>query len=168
MLTHRRLATTVMMLLPLVGTSAASGKAAFADKNEMIARATVIAVVTIDKVEPAEVKGQHWTYRQRAFARVETALKSGPPAEFVLHGDEDFICAQCRFTPGKHLVFLVQDHGLWVGCNWHLSVRPVTRDADGNEMVDWLKPGNAIETAPSRLAEVLGEIRARLDAKPAD
>src|SRR5687767_6177976 len=77
--------------------SRADAKAAYAGKAEMVRRSDAIALVQVLRVEKAEVKGKHWTYSQRAVARVITTLKGDLPAagkEVALFGGEDFICAQ--------------------------------------------------------------------------
>lgn len=145
--------------------SAAGAKAAFAGKTEMVDRSAVVAVVDITAVETVSVKGEHWTYQQRAKAVVKQALK-GPlvaGAEITLHGDEDFICARCHFTPGRSLVFLTVDKSadgskLWIGSNWHLSIRPITADPDKGDRVEWYKDDRNIELAPAPLGDVLAEI----------
>src|SRR5687767_895163 len=116
------LALTVLLACRPQGAGA---KAAYGGKADMTRRADAIAVVEVLRVEKAEVKGRHWTYSERAVATVRTTLKGDLPAEgkeLVLFGGEDFICAQCNFRPGRYLVFLRRDGGLWVGSNWHLSV----------------------------------------------
>jgi len=156
----------LFVLLPAFA-SIAHAKAAFAAKAEMVQRSAAIAVVNITRVDPAAVKGQHWTYRQLATARVESVLKgdlrAGDPIS--LHGEEDFICAQCRFAPGRYLVFLNQDSGLWVGSNWHLSVRPINTDAKGEQTVEWYADDKrTLELKSQPLADVLADVRTLLAA----
>ena len=148
---------------------AAGAKAAYAGKAEMIRRSDAIAVVQVLRVEKAEVKGRHWTYSQRAIATVCTTLKGDLPAEekeLVLFGGEDFICAQCNFQPGKYVVFLRRDGGLWVGSNWHLSVRPIRADKDGKESVEWYARDGSIELKPAPLQEVLADVKQLLRDTP--
>ena len=135
----KRLPTCVIVLLvTAVAALDARGKAAYAGKPEMVRDATAVAVVEVTRVDPVEVRGGHWTYRQRAAARVETVLRGDLPkgGAIDLHGHEDFICARCEFAPGRYLVFLRRDGRLWVGSNWHLSVRPIATGPDGGETVD--------------------------------
>jgi hypothetical protein len=142
--------------------SRAEAKAAYAGKAEMIRRSDAVAVVDVLRVEKAEVKGAHWTYSQRAIARVRSTLKGDLPAagkEVALFGGEDFICAQCNFQPGKYVVFLRRDGGLWVGSNWHLSVRPVATDKAGKEWVDWYAKQNTIELKATLLDDVLADVK---------
>ena len=151
-----------LLVLPLAFASVAHAKAAFDAKAEMVQRSAAIAVIDITRVEPAAVKGQHWTYRQRATARVESVLKgdlrAGDPIS--LHGEEDFICAQCRFAPGRYVVFLNQDSGLWVGSNWHLSVRPIATDAKGDQTVEWYADDKrTLELKSQPLGGVLADVR---------
>jgi hypothetical protein len=149
-------------LAVLVATLAtdARGKARYAGKAEMIRESEAVAVVDISGVEEAEVKGEHWTYRQKAAAKVESVLKGELPEELELHGGEDFICARCEFAPGRYLVFLKRDGNLWAGSNWHLSARKVS-----GETVDWYADDTGIETKPAPLADVLAEVR-ELIAEP--
>src|SRR4051794_34274295 len=79
-------AIAVLLLLPAF----ASAKAAFLGKVEMVKQSEAIAVITVEQVEKVEVKGNQWTYGQRATARVVTLLKGELPKEgtFAIHGDE--------------------------------------------------------------------------------
>jgi hypothetical protein len=159
--TPRALTFICPLALVLACATHAQAKAAYAAKAEMIKRCAAVAVVEVTAVESVEVKGQHWTYAEKASAKVESVLKGDLPkgGAIALHGREDFICAQCRFPPGRYIVFLNQDSGLWVGSNWHLSVRPITTDKDGAQTVDWYEGDKTIATNPKPLAEVLKEIK---------
>lgn len=158
----------VCAMLVVCLAARADAKAAYAGKTEMVKRSVGIAVVEVVAIEKVEVKGKYWTYRQRADARVEMVLKGELPkdkgAATVLYGEEDFICAQCRFEPGRYLVFLNQDAGLWVGANWHLSIRPIKTDAEGKETVEWYTGEKTIELKEQPLADVLAEVRKLIDA----
>jgi hypothetical protein len=149
--------------------SRADAKAAYAGKAEMVRRSDAVAVVEVLRVEQAEVKGRYWTYSQRAVARVRKTLKGDLPAtgkEVALFGGEDFICARCNFQPGKYVVFLQKDGGLWTGSNWHLSVRPVATDKDGKEWVDWYANDKSIELKATPLPDVLADVQKTIaDAK---
>ena len=83
----------------------------------------------------------------------------------VLHGDEDFICAQCRFSAGKYLVFLRKDGSLWVGSNWHLSARPILGRAEGAQTVDWFTDDRGIGTQAQPLDEVLTDVKKLVAAR---
>jgi len=132
----------------------ALAKAYFAGNREMVEKAECIAIVNIQKVEPANTKGRNWTYSQKATGIVERVLKGAARGEIALYGQEDFICARCTFQSGRHLLFLRKDADLWVGCNWQLSVRPIR---DGK--VPWSKDGGArFEQAELPLAEALADI----------
>ncbi len=151
-----RIAAVLFLVLGLSVT--ASAKARFAGKEEMVREAEAIVVVTITKVEKAEAKGKHWTYAQKA--TVEQCLKGGLTGAVDIYGQEDFICARCDYKPGRFLLFLRKDGGLWSGSNGHLGIRPVKE-----EKVVWFKPGgNLFETSDQPLADVLAEIRKLLDA----
>ena len=142
--------------------SRADAKAAFAGKAEMVRRSDAVAVVEVLRVEKAEVKGRHWTYSQRAVAKVVSTLKGDLPAEgkeVALFGGEDFICARCNFQPGKYVVFLRKDGGLLAGSNWHLSVRPVLTDKDRREWVDWYAKADTIELKSTPLPDVIADVK---------
>ena len=129
------------------------GKAAYHGKTEMVISAEAIAVVTISKVEPAKAKRKSWTYSEAATAKVEQVLKGSLARQIVLHGGEDFICAQVRYNPGRYIVFLRHDEDLLVGENWHLGVREIK-----NDTVEWFKDDKSLELKSARLEEVLKEI----------
>ena len=132
-------------------------KAKFAYKNEMIEKADVIAVVNITKIEPVQIKGKGWTYRQKATAKVEQSLKGKVPAEISLYGQEDFICAQCNYESGKSLVFLKRDNDLLKGSNWQFSIRPIKDDK-----VEWYQSDKGLELKAFPLSEVLEEIKSKV------
>lgn len=151
--------SAILGLLLLVVVPLAVSKAYFATKEEMIQGAEAIAVVNITAVEKTETKGRHWTYSQAAKATVEQTLKGELPEHVMLYGGENFICARTSYQPGRVLVFLRRDEGLWVGSNWQHSVRPV--DAKG--MLGWYKPGGGTHLfEPQSLKAVLQEVKAVL------
>ena len=147
-----RLCWLSLMFMALTAT--AHAKAYFAPKAEMIDRAEAIAIAQISGVTDVEEDGDHWTYRQKAEARVEQVLKGKLPLDITLHGNETFICAQMRLAPGRYLIFLRHDRKLWVGANWHLSLRPIT-----DRTVEWYADDKGIELKPVPLSEVLQEIQ---------
>ena len=152
------LVSALLLCLP----SRADAKAAYAGKADMVRRSDAVAVVEVLRVEKAEVKGKHWTYSQRAVAKVVSTLKGKLPAdgeEVALFGGEDFICAQCNFQPGKYVVFLQKDGGLWAGSNWHLSVRPVLTDKDRRESVDWYAKADGLALKSTPLSDVLADVK---------
>lgn len=150
------IALALAVLLPLT----AFAKAAFWRKTEMIKRAEIIAIVTITKVEPAKEKRKGWTYSEAATATVERVLKGKLDPKVMLHGGENFICAQVRYQPGRHLVFLRHDQDLLVGENWHLGVRPIT----GSE-VEWFVNDTSLELKKSPLDTVLREIETSVSGR---
>jgi hypothetical protein len=165
--TPRALTFVCPLAFVLACATHAQAKAAYAAKAEMIKRCAAIAVVEVTAVETVEVKGQHWTYSQKSSAKVESVLKGDLPknAAIAIHGQEDFICAQCRFPPGRYIVFLNLDAGLWVGSNWHLSVRPITTDKQGAQTVDWYAEDKSIATKPQPLADVLSDVKRHIAEK---
>ena len=148
----------------LVFAAAATGKAAFKSKTQMIESSDAIAVVDITATDKVSIKGKHWTYAQKATAKVEQTLKGKLPETISLYGDEDFICARCHFEIGKYLVFLNRDGDNLVGNNWQPSARKITADkVEGFNDED-------VHTRPeASLADVLREIPIVLsNAKPAE
>ncbi len=121
---------TLFTVIALVAASATNSlaKAYFQNETELVTKADAIALVELSEPEPAEQKGDIWTYRQSATAKVTLLLKGDLPETFALYGVETFICAQCRLAAGKYLVFIRRDGKLWAGSNWHLSLRPVKKD----------------------------------------
>ncbi len=117
----------------------ASGAAVFFTRSELIRKAEVIAIVTIEEPEVAKsvgesvdpfadttsASGKNWMYAQQAKVRVEKTLKGKIPDEVVMYGKESFICAQCTLSKGRFLAFMTKDGDLWVGANWQLSLRPI-------------------------------------------
>jgi len=135
----------ILLLLPAL-SGCAFGRAVFYARSELIKNASVIAIVDLSEPGKAQhavedwdpfdkregATGERWAYSQQANARVERILKGSIPKEFILYGGESFICAECRLSKGRFLVFLTKDRDLWVGANWQFSLRPI-RD---NE-VEW-------------------------------
>lgn len=120
--------------LALAGFS--HGKAYFFKRTELVEKSLVIAIIELGDPGPSkanagadpfvdQAKGKTWTYQKSSKASVVRKIKGEIPADFVLHGDEAFICAQCRLSKGRFLAFLQKDMDLWVGTNWHLSLRPI-------------------------------------------
>jgi hypothetical protein len=137
---------TVIVALMFASSWSVFGKAYFFSRTELIQKAMAIAIVEIEEPEPAKpigndkqdpfaedgATGKTWVYGQQAKVRVQKVLKGDLPKEFTLYGQESFICAQCALTKGRFLAFLTKDGDMWVGANWHLSLRPIQ-----NEQVEW-------------------------------
>ena len=109
----------------------------------MVKRAEVIAIVNVTQVEKVKMKGAHWTYSESAHATVEQTLKGTLPQNVDLYGGEDFICAQVHFAVGRYIVFLRRDGELLVGCNWHLSARPIK-----DKQAEWYESGVTLSWQP--------------------
>jgi hypothetical protein len=150
------LATGLLGLVALAQT--AQGKAYFAPKAEMIRNADAIVVVNITAVEKVEKKTEGWTYAQKATGIVERCLKGGLSGGIEIFGLESFICAQCRYTAGRHLLFLRKEGGMWVGANWEPGIRPI----DGNNVSWFAKDDDPFESRSMPLADVLAEIEAHV------
>ena len=131
----------------------AFAKAYYAPADEMIRRAEVIAIVDISHVEHAKTKAKRFDYSEIAHATVQQTLKGALPQKVKLYGGESFICAQVHFARGRYLVFLGRAHDLLVGCNWHLSVRPIK-----DTQVEWYVFGKTHKLSWQRLLPVVKRI----------
>lgn len=137
----------------------ALAKAAYAGKAQMIDCSDVIAVVDIKAVEAVQEAGQTsgWTYSQKATFVPVTVLKGVLPKDSTAYGGENFICASCKFEPGKALVFLSHDGTHLVGSNWHLSIRPIKGD-----QLDWYDGENMSPLKPAKVSDVIVQIKQEL------
>ena len=160
--TLRRFIALLAATLLAGAVPSAFAKAYYAPEDEMISRAEVIAIVDISRVERAETKSESETYSEIAHASVHQTLKGTLPQTVKLYGGESFICAQVHFAPGRYLIFLSHDRDLLVGCNWHLSVRPVK-----DTQVEWYVPGEHLKLSWQPLDTVLARIK-NPPAKPKD
>lgn len=106
----------------------ASARVYFQSKSEMIAEADAIAVITISKVEDTSAHELQLGYAKVAEAKVEMVLKGELGKSLKIHGNETFKCGQCPLTKGRFLAFLRKADPIWVGANWHLSLRPIEKD----------------------------------------
>ncbi len=140
----------ICILIALTTFGFCHAKARYAGEHEMIAEADYIVIVNISKVEKSDKKGSHWTYRQKASATVEYNLKGNLKGDIEIYGMESFICAQCRYTKGRFILFLRKNNGLLVGSNWQLGILPITE-----EMLPWFKNvGNRFEREKVSLDKV--------------
>lgn len=135
----------LLSIVALLGSCCASlhAKAAFFSESQLAERAQAIAIIELAAPVEDATKGECWTYRQKATARVVQLLAGTLPKQFVLHGEESFICAQCKLAKGRYLAFLSRDGKLWTGTNWQLSLRPIR-----NGKVEWyskVKPSSPWE-----------------------
>ncbi len=147
----------IMLYLMLIGFASPSfAKAYYAPKKEMIQKAECIVIVEVTKVEKSEKKGKLWIYSQKASAIVKQCLKGDAKGEIEIYGMENFKCAQCHYKKGTFILFLRKEEGFWVGSNWHLGIRPITKDN-----VQWFKDDEArFEMKPTPLDDVIKEIDA--------
>lgn len=153
MMTGYRTFSACLLVLVALATNA-QGKAYFAPKAEMIRKADAIVVVNITAVEKVEKTTEGWTYAQKATGTVERCLKGGLSGGIEIFGQESFICAQCRYAKGRHLLFLRKEGGMWVGANWQPGIRPI----DGDRVSWFAKDDDPFENRTAPLAEVLAEI----------
>lgn len=137
----------------------AKAKAAYSSLDQMIVNSELIAIVDVKKIDKVEKKGSSFTYNQMASADVNQILKGTAPKQIAMYGGENFICASCRFEPGRVLVFLNHDRDMLIGSNWHLSVRPIKNDA-----LDWFDGDNFHSLKSAKLADVVQQIKSKLPA----
>lgn len=147
----------LILLLCSMAPAAVSAKAAFQSKEGMIKSADVIALVNIVKVEKVKTPGKPFDYGQKAIAEPIKILKGSLQKNAVLLGDENFICAQVKFKPGRALVFLKKHTGFYTGNNWGLSVRPATGVGQA-EKIDWFDGKNGFSVSPQPRLEVFKDI----------
>jgi len=133
----------------------------YAPAGEMVRRSEFIAIVDVQRVRAVDARGGSWRYAQAADAVVLRTYKGRLPARIAIHAQEDFICTQVDFRPGRYLVFLRRDGELLAGSNWYLSARPIRDGA-----VEWYANPAAsgsdesrIPLRPYPLARVIAEIR---------
>ena len=151
--------TFVALGAVLVSARTAHARAAFQSSEVMIANSDAIALVQIERVEKVATKGTHWTYGQKATARVERTLKGELPSSIALLGDENFSCARCHFETGRFLVFLKREKEGFAGTNYQLSARKIE-----NAQVNWGAKG-AFETKMVPLGEAISNVQATLEAQ---
>ncbi len=106
-------------------------KAYHPSAKEMIKEAEFIALVCLGAPQAIATKAD-WTYGEVSNAHLSEAIKGALPANFKIHGAENFICAQCHFKKGESLVFLRRNKDLYVGQAWEISCLPVKAGK-----VDW-------------------------------
>ena len=157
-----------LLIALLFGTGAGTARPYYAPKGEMIARSEVIAIVDVQQVAPAQVRGRSWTYEQRADAVVVQVLTGELPRRVALHPQEDFICTRIDFRPGRYLVFLRRDGSLWAGSNWYLSARLIESGS-----LEWYAGDRDYGDRPSQirlvrlpLGDVLADVRSIMGAGP--
>ncbi len=88
----------------------ARADAAYMRLPELVEHAEVIAVVQTAWVEETDVKGDHWTYRQRARVVRELLIKGHMRRVDRILAEKDFECARASYQPAtRYLVFLARD-----------------------------------------------------------
>jgi hypothetical protein len=136
---------------------AARGDATYKTMNDMIVEADVIAVVRIERVDDVNIKKSQWTYSKRAVTSPLQVVKGTLPQSFSILGGENFRCAQCKFEPGKALVFLDRDGDAYVGNNWQFSIRPI-RDT----RLEWFKDENSLVMEPKPAKIVIAKVKSKV------
>jgi len=161
-----------VIALTLAPSWSASGKAYFFTRSELIQKASVIAIVTLEepvKAKPAagdaqdpfaedSATGKNWVYWKQAEMHVEKVLKGTIPGDVILYGDESFICAQCTLSKGRFLAFLTKDGDLWVGANWQLSLRSI----QDNEVEWYVSEDQRFPMKFQKMDDVVAQIQAAL------
>ncbi len=133
-------------------------KAYYPSAKEMIQKADFIALVKLEPPVALETEGVTWTYAEASSAKLSKAIKGNLPANFKIHGKENFKCAQCHFLNGENLVFLRKDHDLYVGQAWNISCLPVK---DGK--VTWFSNLDSRQPdAQTKLDDCIKQIKAAL------
>jgi len=154
----RLFAALLSVLIMTFGPQRVHAKAYFMRADQMIQVSEAIAIVNITTVAKVEKKGLARTYSKEGDVTLERSLKGSLPKQFKIYGQEDFICAQCQFDPGKYLLFLNRDNGFWIGANWHLSMRPIK-----NGKIDWYPAnGNLGTLVPVSLDDVVAQVQKTL------
>jgi hypothetical protein len=161
-MTRHRLLSLFVMLTLVAFQPAAWSKAYFAPAPEMIQSSPHIAVIEITGVERTETQGGHWTYSQKAHAKVHRNIKGQLAKTVTLYGGENFLCARVQYQPGHYLAFLTQDEkGFLHASNWHLSLRPLRLKGKlGKDYVEWYAPeGHVGQFSWLPLEDVIKEIK---------
>jgi hypothetical protein len=152
--------TRVLLASALLLSSIALGKAYYAPKIEMLLEADVVAIVDILDTRAERNQGRYFWFQKVAAAKVEKVLKGIVPDKFEILWKEEFICDQCEFKKGRHLVFLRKDGLKWSCSNWYLSVRPIT-----DNTLEWYKDNGSTGLSVQSLENVLKDISSEL-ARP--
>lgn len=121
----KRLGLAFVSGLLFLAPPAIWAKAYYPSAREMIQKADFIALVKLEPPVAIETKGANWTYAEASSAKLSKAIQGSLPANFKIHGKENFKCAQCHFLIGENLVFLRKDQDLYVGQAWNISCLPV-------------------------------------------
>lgn len=148
-------------VIVMMGVSTASAKAYYAPKSEMIENSCAIAIIHVKDAKEVKSKGVHWDYNELANVDVEKVIKGTLPPSIELLGDENFICEQCKVTPGKYLAFLKPEGNKWVCANWYLSVRPI----EGTQ-VKWYENEFGLKLSSRSLDSVIKDIEKQILNSP--
>jgi len=146
------------------------GEPYFYDRLELVNCCPIIVVIDVEEPEK-ETKSNsdtsgldisqtpQWDYSQRAKAKVVRKLKGEIRDNFVLHGSENNIDAQCRLKKGRFLAFLTKDGIFWVGANWQLSLRPIV-----DNKIEWyVSDDKSLPMTFQAEKSVIDEIQARIN-----
>lgn len=127
--------------------------------EQMRSYAKVIAVVSIAKVEkiPRGERGQSG-FGQKAQVAVETLVKGDLAKQFTLYGgincDGFTRCVpDVTLEPGRFLVFLNQNQGVWSVVNAERGYRRITGDS-----VAWWQNADANKEQQCKLADVIRQM----------
>jgi len=138
------------LVCALAGGEAAA-EAAYVELPEAVERADTIAIVHTFVVEPTEIQGEFWTYRQLVRASVVATLKGKSPATLKIAANKEFICAPVPFEAGAdYLVLLADDGDHKATVNNEMGRLPIT-----NGFVHWpYGDGPHLRALPDAMLEI--------------
>ena len=153
---------TMILLIALLGTSSASAKARFMNRDEMIGSSDLIAVVDVVKVTKVDPKLT--CSDQRVRATVKTIIKGNHAEQLTFIAPCFYPCAITNVAAGPQIVFLKIDSSRSipiVGTNWMYSYRPI-RDSK----VEWFKDGKSLDLTNRPMSKVVSDINAIIKTQP--
>ncbi|MCG2711420.1 MAG: hypothetical protein L6416_03740 [Candidatus Omnitrophica bacterium] len=147
----------ILILIIILGlTVPAFAKAYFAEKEEMIVNADIIAIVDITDVKNLEKDKSHGN--QEATVSTIKNIKGTADKQFKFFVPCFFPCAITSVEKGQYLVFLKKGKNGLEGCNWHFSYRPIK-----DNKAEWYKKDTDFKKGSSvfemkELEKVINEI----------
>jgi hypothetical protein len=145
----------------LVGPTDGQAKNRTLERDELIRKADIIAVVGIDSVSRVEASATPGgaVYRQAARVRVVQVLKGQLPDGAVLHADMDYACDMAAFVPRLvYLAFLWRRGPLIVPVSFSESLSVV--GVDGR--INWFASADGYQRRYQPINDVVAVIRRQL------
>jgi hypothetical protein len=144
------LASSIGLVCALAGREAAA-EARYVELPEAVRDADTIAIVHTYIVEPAEIQGEFWTYRQRVRVGVIATLKGESHRPLEIAANKEFICAPVPFAAGvDYLVFLADDGDHKATVNNEMGRLAIT-----NGFVEWPYGGGPrVRALPDAMLEI--------------